>query len=220
VVASGSALGTLQNTVTRGIVSAMRQSGPAMLVQTDAAVNPGNSGGPLLDRRGTVIGVTTMGYVDRQGLNFAVAADHAKALLDGRIVAQGGTSSSGLLPAPPSETQSARDRGSRAYEQFVRQLADHADALDQHWEQYRASCRQSRITGRTREWFVLLESTSLGGAIAPGCSEWLADLRHRAQALDRLERDADEAARRADVYPGTRRDIRRRYRLDFDGWDR
>lgn len=67
VLAIGSALGTLQSTVTRGIVSAVRRSGQVLLLQTDAAVNPGNSGGPLLDRRGVVIGVTTMGYVDRRG---------------------------------------------------------------------------------------------------------------------------------------------------------
>ena len=57
VVAIGSALGLLQNTVTRGIVSGIRQVGSATLVQTDAALNPGNSGGPLLDRAGNAIGV-------------------------------------------------------------------------------------------------------------------------------------------------------------------
>ena len=46
----------LQNTVTRGIVSALRQVGAVVLVQTDAAINPGNSGGPLLDRSGRVAG--------------------------------------------------------------------------------------------------------------------------------------------------------------------
>ena len=90
VIAIGSALGTLQNTVTRGIVSALRQSGSATLIQTDAAINPGNSGGPLLDRAGVAIGITTMGYSGRQGLNFAVAADHAMALLEGRSVPAGG----------------------------------------------------------------------------------------------------------------------------------
>ena len=53
VIAIGSALG-LQNTVTRGIVSARRQAGSVVLLQTDAAINPGNSGGPLLDRQGVV----------------------------------------------------------------------------------------------------------------------------------------------------------------------
>src|SRR4029450_7657154 len=56
VIAVGSALGVLSNTVTRGIVSAMRQVGNITLIQTDAAINPGNSGGPLVDRSGGVIG--------------------------------------------------------------------------------------------------------------------------------------------------------------------
>ncbi len=52
VIAIGSALGVLSNTVTRGIVSAVRQVGAVTLIQTDAAINPGNSGGPLVDRDG------------------------------------------------------------------------------------------------------------------------------------------------------------------------
>ena len=60
IIALGTPLG-LQNTVTRGIVSAVREVGGVTLVQTDAAINPGNSGGPLLDRAGSVIGIATMG---------------------------------------------------------------------------------------------------------------------------------------------------------------
>ena len=52
VVVIGSALGTLQNSVSRGIVSGLRNSGGVTLVQSDAAANPGNSGGPMLDRNG------------------------------------------------------------------------------------------------------------------------------------------------------------------------
>src|SRR5213596_3868254 len=85
VMALGSPLG-LQNTVTRGIVSAVRQVGALTLVQTDAAINPGNSGGPLLARNGEVIGITTMSMRSAvaQGLSFAVAIDHAAALLAGK----------------------------------------------------------------------------------------------------------------------------------------
>jgi hypothetical protein len=225
VLAIGSALGTLQNTVTRGIVSAVRQSGAAVLVQTDAAVNPGNSGGPLLDRRGTAIAITTMGYIDRQGLNFAVAAEHARALLEGRP----GTGAAWTSPvkdlrvpssAGPSDTERARAAGEQAYEAVVGQLARQADGLDDDWQRYRRTCRQGPGSNQSREWFVLLEDRPLQGLPAPGCAEWLSDLRQRAASIERSERASDEAARRADVYPGTRRDIRRRYRLDFDGWDR
>ena len=60
VIAIGSPLGMLQNTVTRGIVSGLRNAGGVMLIQTDAAINRGNSGGPLLDRSGRVIGIATL----------------------------------------------------------------------------------------------------------------------------------------------------------------
>src|SRR5260221_321363 len=60
VIAIGLALGVFQNTVTRGIVSAIRRAGPAVVLQTDAAINPGNSGGPLLNRSGQVIGINSM----------------------------------------------------------------------------------------------------------------------------------------------------------------
>src|SRR5689334_4599960 len=73
VVVLGTPMG-LQNTVTRGIVSAVRQVGRVTLVQTDAAVNPGNSGGPVLDRSGHVLGIATMAVkpTAAQGLSFAV----------------------------------------------------------------------------------------------------------------------------------------------------
>jgi S1-C subfamily serine protease len=57
VIAVGSALGVLSNTVTRGIVSAVRQIGSVTLVQTDAAINPGNSGGARVDRTRLGMGV-------------------------------------------------------------------------------------------------------------------------------------------------------------------
>ena len=62
-------------TITRGIVSAMRTWQGVQWVQTDAAVNPGNSGGPLLNMDGEVVGIVTAGYFDDQGLNFAVHRD-------------------------------------------------------------------------------------------------------------------------------------------------
>lgn len=83
VVAVGSALGLLESTVTRGIVSAVRTEGPLTLLQTDAAINPGESGGPLINRRGEVIGITTLKLKPAESIGFAVAADHARSLLAG-----------------------------------------------------------------------------------------------------------------------------------------
>jgi S1-C subfamily serine protease len=78
--------------MTRGIISAIRsigvQSGSPIedAIQTDAAVNPGNSGGPLLNSHGEVIGITTLiasnGSDQSAGIGFAIPINTAKAVLD------------------------------------------------------------------------------------------------------------------------------------------
>jgi S1-C subfamily serine protease len=78
VFAIGDPLG-LEKTVTKGIVSSFRQTESGVhYIQIDASLNPGNSGGPLLSRRGKVIGVNTFKFKGAQGLNFAVAASEIK----------------------------------------------------------------------------------------------------------------------------------------------
>lgn len=75
VIAIGHPLG-LEGTVTKGIISAKRGQ---LWLQTDAAISPGNSGGPLLDRQGRVVGISCFMYRPEgqpsERLNFAVRAD-------------------------------------------------------------------------------------------------------------------------------------------------
>ncbi|HUM01974.1 MAG TPA: trypsin-like peptidase domain-containing protein [Thermoanaerobaculia bacterium] len=97
VFAIGNPFG-LDQTLTRGIVSAVNRILPGAawsvrepLIQTDAAINPGSSGGPLVNRCGEVIGINTSILPDAQSIGFSVPIHLAKGvipdlMLDGRVI--------------------------------------------------------------------------------------------------------------------------------------
>jgi len=92
-IAIGSPLGTFTDSVTQGIISGLNrtitvtdestrsQQDLTGLIQTDAAVNPGNSGGPLLDATGSVVGIITASSSNAQDIGFAIPINQAKAMI-------------------------------------------------------------------------------------------------------------------------------------------
>jgi hypothetical protein len=110
VAAIGFPLG-LPLTVTRGSVSGSDRTIPIegisrrSLVQTDAAVNPGNSGGPLVTDTGTVVGLVDLGTSQANGLAFAVSAHVARALLQAWTSAPQPVSAASCANNPPATAQ-------------------------------------------------------------------------------------------------------------------
>jgi serine protease Do len=95
VIAVGTPLGEFTNSVTTGIISGLGRGITAgspfessvekldNIIQTDAAISPGNSGGPLLNSRGEVIGVNTAVSSEGQNIGFTIPVNVVKTLLDG-----------------------------------------------------------------------------------------------------------------------------------------
>jgi 2-alkenal reductase len=97
VIAIGSPLGEFKNSVTVGVISALNRNlgegAPEGLIQTDAAINRGNSGGPLLNMRGEIIGINTLVVrggptASVEGLGFAIPANIMRRVSE-QIIATG-----------------------------------------------------------------------------------------------------------------------------------
>ncbi len=87
VIAIGNPLG-LSFTVTEGIISALDREGPNGLeeyIQTDVSLNPGNSGGPLIDTRGKVIGVNNFKLGNAESLGFALESNMVRQVVNEKI---------------------------------------------------------------------------------------------------------------------------------------
>jgi len=98
----------LDYTATRGIVSGTKVRDGEEFLQTDAALNPGNSGGALIDAQsGVVVGVNTSRLGPSEGLNFAVPAKLACRIL--RLLAQGKDPAPPIMPAAFATTSKERE---------------------------------------------------------------------------------------------------------------
>jgi hypothetical protein len=227
VIAIGLALGVFQNSVTRGIISAVRRADRTVMLQTDAAINPGNSGGPLLNRTGQVVGINTLkvgGTAD--SLGFAVAVDHARALLSGvkptQSFAASAQQSQQLAPAfgARSSTDVAREQGTKRYGAILEAVSRQAAELDAYWNRIKANCTVRVAPGYDREWFGLWDGRTTLTTPDSSCVAAVRELEEIAGQVRTVMATAAEEGRRASVLPGELRDIRRRHRMDWPGFDR
>jgi len=103
VYALGYPLGLEKLSVTRGVVSAESQVIDGLdYVQTDAALNPGNSGGPLVDANGQLVGVNTMGADAADNIGFAIPAREVDSFLSGTGVTLGASAPAAATGSGPS----------------------------------------------------------------------------------------------------------------------
>jgi S1-C subfamily serine protease len=224
VIAIGAPLG-LQSTATRGIVSAVRHGRNVVLIQTDAAINPGNSGGPLLDRSARVIGINTMTVRSAESLGFAVAVDHAMALLSNSTaptVTIPRDAPAIAMPSAASKADQQRQDGQAAYDKNLLMLARQAEQIDAAWEDLQRNCLVNPLAAGDgqRAWFVLRDTPATFQAADMWCTSRLGQILGVVRAFSSAMQEAGEQARRAGVYPGIQRETRRKYRLDWTGWDR
>jgi hypothetical protein len=119
-----------------------------------------------------------------------------------------------------SSADAARDQGEAQYAQALQAASRAADSVDNYWNRYAADClvRTSRPGGRP--WFAALESNAveISRVAKWDCANWLATVREYAVDVQSRVQQASETARHNGVYPGVVRDMRRRYKLDWNGW--
>ena len=227
VIAIGLALGVFQNSVTRGIISAVRRADRTVVLQTDAAINPGNSGGPLLNRHGLVVGINTMKVAGAaESVGFAVAVDHARGMLSGgrqmdTPLSTSAPVSRSLAPAfsTGSSTDNARAEGTRVYDQAVLAAARQAGRVDTFWNRIKANCAVRVAPGYDHEWFGLWDGRASLTAADSSCRSALEEVGELSTEIRGAMSTAREDARRASVLPGQLRDIRRRHRMDWTGFE-
>jgi S1-C subfamily serine protease len=134
------------------------------LIQTQTPLNPGNSGGPLLDDDGKLVGVNTLGFTQWQGLNFAVSIQTVREFLSG-------TKGRGTQPVPPQNEQNHEPRCQKVYDFEVVRIAEcyskqRAGAPDL-WDVYRRSSQAWMYSALASQGAGRVDSIMKGGGSSP-----------------------------------------------------
>jgi serine protease Do len=178
VLAVGNPFGVLNQTVTLGIVSATGRSLEGMMyedfIQTDAAINQGNSGGALINARGELIGINTAifsqtgGY---QGVGFAVPSNLAKHVMSELIThgaVQRGTIS-GIDLSPMTVRIAQELRAPNAKGVFVYDISERSDAYAAGVRQYDIIVSFNNVTIEDPAHFMrMLSDAPIGGTVSLG----------------------------------------------------
>jgi len=175
-----------------------------------------------------VIGVNTLKIARvAESIGFAVAIDHVNALVNGQgQVTPTAPPVSGLNDmlrgGAPSDGDRQREQGEQQYAAALEYASRNADQIDGYWDRYSKTCVSSARRGGDRAWFGVYEPNGITITInsAYDCQQFLDTLRTHADRLRAELNRNGEGARRNGVYPGVMRDLRRRYHLDWSGWDR
>ena len=159
-----------------------------------------------------------------EGLGFAIAIDHAVQLLDGKAAPSVLTPLAGLNQAmgAPSEGDQLRIQGENQLEKVFDWASRTSDQLDGYWDKGARVCLMSAARSGDRAWFAVYEPGGVHLAVTNGydCGGWLDTVKNSANQIRGEIEKSTEAARRSGVYPGVIRDLRRRHRLDWSGWER
>jgi hypothetical protein len=121
------------------------------------------------------------------------------------------------VSAPSAEAADARTKGEAAFRAAMSTARRHADQVDEYWNARAAKCVANASTTGNRVWLALFEPNgfALSGL---DCQDWFRSLQGYAQHVRTEVTNASEQARRAGVYPGVVRDVRREHRLEWAGW--
>ena len=221
----------LQLSLSEGLFTGLRHEAGETLIQTTAGVSQGSRGGGLFDARGRLMGITTWQRMGSERQGFALPARLAESVEGPTLLVAGTWTAPDFDPsgtrvavseANESETDRRRAEGAQAFEEAVLLLGEKADDLDVQWRRYKDACAGRHTSTYTygRGWFGIWEGVTIAANESmPQCRTIYSDIERLSEEIRVEMAAADEAARRSWVYPGTRRSIRRKYLMDWSGWD-
>ena len=126
-----------------------------------------------------------------------------------------------LRGSTPSQGEQQREQGEQKYAAVLEWAARGAGQIDAYWEKYSRNCVVSANAGGDRVWFAVYEPNGVRlNMQLSNCDDWLEEVRTNANQIRDEVVKAGEEARRNGVYPGVMRDLRRRQKLDWSGFER